>query len=193
MYLIQKLRKANKKILDIIIGTVSIFLGILCIVDENMTVILCGLGLILYGAGSFVHWRERRKAGAAGRWALVTVIVPLAFGVFILVGSSIEAFAVRTLLFSLSIWLIAEGVLEILGAVMYRKAMTTEDIGIQAPGSFASMVLGAVMAAAGVLGIIFPIVAEYLVWIWVVGVLILSGIRIIWSARSAGALEENDG
>ncbi len=181
----------NKKILYVAIGAAAIVLGVVCLFDRKTAAILCGIGLILYGAGSFIHWRERKKAGAAGKWALITVIVSVAFGVFILIGSRFEAFAVRALLLSLSIWLIAEGGLEILGAVMYRKAMTTADLGVQAPGSVSSMVLGVIMAAAGVLGLVFPIVAGVLIWIWIVCELILSGVRILWSARSAGALEGN--
>ncbi len=183
----------KKKILDIVIGIAAVFLGFCCLFYSEMAAILCGIGLILYGIGGIIHWRERKKAGAAGRWAMFTVIVSVAFGVFILIGSRLEAFALRALLISLSIWLIAEGVLEILGAVMYRKAMTTADLGVQAPGSVSSMVLGAVMAAAGILGVIFPVIVGYFVWIWIVCVLILSGIRIIWSARSAGVLEESNG
>ena len=82
----------------------------------------------------------------------------------------------------------AEAALEILGAVMYRKAMTTADLGVAAPGSVSSMVLGVIMAAVGVLGLIFPVVAEFFVWVWIVCELILSGIRLIWAARTVGIL-----
>ena len=56
----------NKKIIYLLIGAASIVLGILCIFDTKLPVILCGIGLFLYGAGNFLHWRERKKAGAAG-------------------------------------------------------------------------------------------------------------------------------
>ena len=179
----------KKKILYAVIGLISIVLGIVCIFDDRMTVILCGIALLLYGAGSLLHWRERHKAGAAGNWALLAGVVAVAFGVSILIGSRLEIFAERFLTLSLSIWLIAEAVMEILGAIMYRKAMTTIDLGVWAPGSVSSIVLGIVMAVVGVLGLIFPVVAEYLIWIWIVCVLILTGIRLIWEARSAGILE----
>ena len=183
----------NKKIIYLLIGAASIVLGILCIFDTKLPVILCGIGLFLYGAGNFLHWRERKKAGAAGGWALLGTLVPIAFGIFVLIGSQIGNFAVQVLLLCLSIWLIAEGVLEILGAVMYRKAMTTADLGVQAPGSADSMVLGVVMIAVGILGLIFPVFAEYAVGIWIVAELIVSGVRLIWMARTAGDLEESNG
>ncbi len=183
----------NKKTLVVVIGAASILLGIFCIFDRKAAAILCGIGLILYGAGSLFHWRERKKAGAAGNWAMAVMIVSIMFGVFILIGSRFEMFAGRVLLISLSIWLAAEGILEILGAIMYRKAMTTADLGVQAPGSLSSMILGAIMIGVGILGIIFPVIAEFFVWIWIVCELILTGIRLIWSARSAGILEESNG
>lgn len=183
----------NKKILYIFMGIASILLGIFCIFDYVLPVIVGGIGLIIYGVGQFIHWRERRKAGAASVWALAGMLVAIAFGVFILVGSRLGVFAVHLLLITLSIWLIAEGALEILGAVMYRKAMTSVDLGVQAPGSAASMVLGVVMISVGVLGLIFPRFAGFAVSFWIVTELIISGVRLIWMARSAGELEESSG
>lgn len=182
----------NKKYLYILVGVISILLGIFCVIDKRLPAVLCGIGLILYGVGGFVHWRERRKAGAAGAWVMTGMLLAIAFGIFILLGDQIGQFAARFLLISLSIWLMAEGVLEFLGAIMYRKAMTSADLGVQAPGSVSSMVLGTIMIAVGMIGIISPVFAEYTIWIWIVGELILSGVRLIWLARSAGVLEESD-
>ena len=181
-----------KKILYLLIGTVSILLGIFSMMDERLPVILCGIGLILYGIGGLFHWRERRKAGAAGGWALFGALVAVAFGAFILIGGQLGDAAGRFVLFSLSIWLMGEGVLEVLGAVMYRKAMTTADLGVQAPGSFAAMVMGVAMVAAGILGLIFPVIAAFIAHIWIVVGLILAGVRMLWMSRSSGALEEVD-
>ena len=178
----------NKKILHVAIGAASIVLGIICIFNVEMAAVLCGAGLLIYGFGSIIRWRERKKAGAASAWALAAGVFSAAFGGFIIIGDRFGIFATRLLLISLSIWLIAEAALEILGAVMYRKAMTTADLGVSAPGSVSSMVLGVVMAAVGVLGLIFPVVAEFFVWVWIVCELILSGIRLIWAARSVGIL-----
>ncbi len=182
----------KKRILYLLLGVAAILLGIVCIFDRKLPVILCGIGLILYGAGGFFHWGERRKAGAAGIWVLIGMLVAIGFGILILIGNQAGEHAARFLLVSLSIWLMAEGVLEFLGAIMYRKAMTTADLGVQAPGSVSSMVLGVAMVAVGILALIFPVFAEYAAWIWIVGALILSGIRLIWFSRAAGVLEESD-
>ena len=180
-----------KRILYLLLGVAAIVFGILCIFNENLPMILAGIALILYGGGGFFHWRERRKAGAAGIWALFGMLLAVIFGIIILIGHHPGEHVARFVLIVLSIWLMAEGVLEFLGAVMYRKAMTTADLGVQAPGSLSSMVLGIVMIGAGILGLIFPVFAEVAAWIWIVLVLILSGVRLIWRSRSAGMLEES--
>lgn len=182
----------NKKALHIIMGAAAIVLGILCAVDPKLAVVLAGIGLLIYGFGGFFRWRERAKAGAASVWPLGGMLVAVGFGIFILIGGRVGESAARFLLISLSIWLMAEGVLEFLGGVMYRKAMTTADLGVQAPGSLLAMGLGVVMIAVGVLGLIFPVFAAFAVWAWIVVELILTGVRLIVQARSAGALEEAD-
>lgn len=182
----------NKKILYVLMGAVSILLGLLCICDRELPVILSGIGLLIYGTGEFFRWSERRKAGADSVWTLIGMFAAIAFGLFILIGRQSGIFAIHILLISLSVWLLAEGVLEILGAIMYRKAMTSADLGIQAPGSVSSMVLGTVMILVGILGLVFPVIAAFAVRIWIVAELIVSGVRLIWMARSAGALEGSD-
>lgn len=69
----------NKRILYLLLGVAAILLGIVCIFDRKLPVILCGIGLILYGAGGFFHWGERRKAGAAGIWVLIGMLVAIGF------------------------------------------------------------------------------------------------------------------
>ena len=110
----------NKKILYVVIGAVSIVLGIICIFNDEIMAVLCGVGLIIYGFGSIIRWRERKKAGAASTWPLTVGILSAAFGGFIIIGDQFGIFAARILLIILSIWLIAAAGLEILGAVMYR-------------------------------------------------------------------------
>ena len=53
------------------------------------------------------------------------------------------------------------------------------------------MVLGTVMAAVGILGLVYPVIAVITAGIWIVAALILSGVRMIWMAQSAGVLEES--
>lgn len=180
----------NKRILFIVIGAAAIVLGLCCLFDRKLSVLMCGIGLFIFGVGEIVHWRERKKAGAASIWVIIAAAMSIVFGIVILAGSREAGAAGHFLLISISIWLIAEGVFEVLGAVMYRKAMTTEDLGVQAPGSAASMVLGVLMVVFGVLGLVFPAFAEAAAGIWVAFELIISGIRLVWHARTAGYLEE---
>ncbi|MBR0398666.1 MAG: DUF308 domain-containing protein [Eubacterium sp.] len=181
----------NKKYLYLCLGAAAILLGIICIFNREVPLILCGIGLLLYSVSQLIHWRERRKAGAAGVWSLAGMLVAAGFGIEILIGTRLGETAIHFLLISLSIWLIAEGALEVLGAVMYRRAMTSVDLGVQAPGSVSSLVLGVIMIAVGVLGLIFPVFAAFAVELWIVAELIVTGVRMIWMARTAGALEES--
>ena len=41
----------NKKILYVCLGAGSILLGILCLFDKGLPMILCGIGLLIYGIG----------------------------------------------------------------------------------------------------------------------------------------------
>ena len=181
----------KKKVLYLLLGIAAIILGILCIIRPELTALLCGIGLFIYGIGEIFHWRERRKAGAASIWALLGAVIPFAFGLLILLGTQTGEFAALFLLLCVSIWLMAQGVMEIIGAVMYRKAMTSVDLGVQAPGSIASFVLGIVMTACGVLGVISPAFAEITVWLWIVLELFITGVRLIRMYGSTGVLDEN--
>ena len=176
----------NRKILYLIMGIALIVFGILSIVDRRLPIVMTGIAAIIYGVGQLIHWRERTRIGAAGTWALLSTLFSIIFGVFIIAGNWFAVFMARYILISVSVWLIAEGVLQILGAIMYRKAMTTEDLGVQAPGSVSSMVCGGCRIAAGLLGIIFPAFAENMALLCVAGGLIIIGIRLVWMARHAG-------
>ncbi len=182
----------KKKVLFIILGVAAIILGILCFFEPMLAALLCGIGLAIYGIGSLAHWFELRKAGASSVWGLLGAIISIALGGFILFGNQIGLFATTILLLVVSLWLMAEGVFEIISAVMYRKAMTTVDFGVQAPGSMVSMVLGIFMICFGFIGLIFPVVAEVSLWIWIVLELIISGVRLLMQARAAGLLEESN-
>ena len=70
-----RMNRNNKKVLFTIIGVVCIVLGILCVFYSELPVFLCGVGLLLYGIAQFFHWRERKKAGAAGFWAFLGMLL----------------------------------------------------------------------------------------------------------------------
>jgi hypothetical protein len=48
------------------------------------------------------------------------------------------------------------------------------------------------MICFGFIGLIFPVVAEVSLWIWIVLELIISGVRLLMQARAAGLLEESN-
>jgi uncharacterized membrane protein HdeD (DUF308 family) len=182
----------GKKVLYLILGAALIAMAVLSLTVDGAAYLFCGIGLLLFGAGKMVNWGMRRKSGTASLWELILGIIAFSGGVLMLFGNQIGDFALINLLIILSIYLMVIGVFEILGAIMYRKAMTTADLGVQAPGSVSSMVIGVIMIVVGVLGIIFPIFASVVVGLMMVGGMLVMGIKLIWMARSAGVLEASD-
>ncbi len=182
----------NKKYLYLLAGIIVIIFGILTIFDVDLALLLCGIMLLVYGFSDLLQWIERRRSGTASLWTLFGAILSFILGICILVGnaSSIE-FSASVIIIIFSLWLIVIGGFEILGAIMYRKAMTSADLGVQAPGSVTSIVSGCIMIVVGLLALIIPIFAIITARIWITIGLILTGVRLITQARSIGELEGN--
>ena len=182
----------NKKTVYLLMGSGMIILGVFSFLYSEFTALLCGFAAIAYGAGELMQWRERRRIGATGIWSKLSILTSIAFGAFVIAGHWFALFAIRFALICVALWLTAEGILQIIGAVMYRKAMTTADLGVQAPGSISSMVCGIIMIVIGLIAVIFPVFAEYTAWLCVSAGLIIAGIRVFWMARHAGEFEKKD-
>ena len=180
--------KGVSRITLMIIGVVMVVLGVISLIDPTFKVLFSGIGVLLYGGGSIMHWLERRKMGYAKKTTLVAAIVAIAAGTAILIGENTGVFAMQFMLYILALWLIAAGILEIIGAVIFRKAMTTTDLGVQAPGSIASMVLGSVLIFMGVFAFIQPLIAVVTAGIVISLVLIIAGLRMLISGFYAGVL-----
>ena len=180
----------NKKILYLIGGVAVIVLGVLSLFDRNLTMLLCGIMFVVYGAGDLLRWIEGRKTGTSSFWMLFGAAISFVFGACIFIGNThvIELSGVVVVVI-FSLWLMASGVFEILGAIMYRKAMTSADLGVQAPGSVTSMVSGGIMIAVGLLSVIIPMFAMVTAHIWISVGLIIAGVRLIAEARTSGELE----
>ncbi len=173
-------------------GAFMIFIGILTLTVHDLTLVLCGIGVLLYGVGSIVNWISMRRCGAAGIFGLIVACLSVVFGIFIFIGDNLGEFALRYVILVFSIYLMGSGVLDVIGAVMYRKAMTSVDLGVQAPGSIPSMVGGAVMVAIGVLAILFPIFGLFVGGLVIVVGMFVIGARFIWMARTVDVLEASD-
>lgn len=182
-----------KKLLYLAMGAVLITLGILTTAVDGLAGLLCGIGMLLYGAGNLAQWFEHKESGSATFFSLIGAMFSIVIGIIVISGSSRgQAFALHHVVLSLDLFLIGSGVLEILGAVMYRKAMTSVDLGVQAPGSVLSIILGAALIALGLVGVLFPHVASLVSRGIVTLELFVTGLRLLWQARSAGVLEESD-
>ena len=181
----------NKKILYLIAGVGVIILGILALLIGEFSLLMCGVMLLIYGVADLVKWRSGLKNGTASIWTLLGSLISFALGICILIGNvSTAQFTTTVMVVFFSLWLMVSGVFEILGAIMYRKAMTSADLGVMAPGSKTSIVSGIIMIGVGLLALIIPLVAVFTMHIWVSVGLILAGVRLITEARAAGELEE---
>ena len=148
-----------KKVLYLLIGVLLITLAIFTILVDGLSGFLCGIGMFLYGLGELVQWFEHRKTGSATILNLIGSAFSITIGVVIFMGStSGQAYALRRMVLTLAFFLVVSGILEITGAIIYRKAMTSVELGVQAPGSVVSIILGCIMIVLGVLGFIFPFV-----------------------------------
>ena len=181
-----------KKVLLFICGIALIVFGIITLCYEEMLIFACGLGLIVYGVGTFLTWTDHRKTGTANKWSLVIAIAAIAAGAAVFVGGIFEAVAVGIVMLIISFWLIFSGVLEVIGAIMYRKAMTSADLGVQAPGSITSLVLGGVMVAVGLLVLVLPQFGLFTTALIIAVAIIVGGVRMIMAAFSVGAIFEKD-
>ena len=177
-----------RRILLMLIGVFMIVLGIGSFINPDNIVLAGGFGVILYGLGSIFHWLERKKMGFAKKTTLTSAILTIVVGVVILVGGKTGFLAAGFILVLLSLWLIVAGVLEIIGAVIFRKAMTTADLGVQAPGSIASMILGAILVLTGLMSLMEPLFAAITAGIMISLVLIVTGVRIVVSGIYSGIL-----
>ncbi len=181
----------NKKILYMVGGIISIALGILTILYTDLTIFLCGAVLLVYGISAFMKWFEGRRSGTSSLWTLLGASLSTILSLCILIGNRFLEFAAAQLVLLFSVWLIIAGGFEILGAIMYRKAMTSADLGVQAPGSITSLVSGGIMVLVGLLALFIPMIAIVTAHLWITIGLIFTGIRLIMMARSAGELEES--
>ena len=181
-----------KKILQLILGLVLVALGILSIVQPDLLLTLICLSVLIYGAGTLITWLSRRKTGTRSGWSLAIAIFSIGAGIGLLLGSTVGGIALELVLIILSIWLMAAGVLEVIGAIMYRKAMTTADLGVQAPGSIQSLVLGVAMVAAGLLCLLFPLLLVGLTGIILLIAMFVSGIRLVVASFSSDALTKQE-
>lgn len=181
-----------KKVLLFLSGAVLIAFGVVVLCNREMILFSCGLGLLIYGVGTLITWSDHRKTGTANKWSLWIALAACIAGVAVFVGGYFEIVAVGIVMLIIGLWLIGSGVLEIIGAVMYRKAMTSVELGVQAPGSVGTLVLGAVMIAVGVLVLFIPRFAVVATGFIVAVAMIVVGIRLLAAAFSIGAISQKE-
>ena len=181
-----------KKILLFLCGVALIIFGIVVLANWSLMIYFCAIALIIYGGGSLLMWFDHKKSGTASRWSFWIAIASIASGVAIIVGGSLDLVTVGFVMLVFGIWLIVCGVLEIIGAVIYRKAMTTIELGVQAPGSMLSIVFGGIMIGVGLLVALLPIFALVVATILLAIAMIVGGVRMIFGSFSTGSITKKE-
>ena len=181
-----------KKILLFLCGIILIIFGIQVLLNWSMRIYFCGIALIIYGGGSLVMWFDHKKSGTASRWSFWIAVASIISGIAIFVGGSLDLVTVGFVMLIFGIWLIVSGVLEIIGAVIYRKAMTTIELGVQAPGSMMSIIFGGIMIGVGVLVVLMPVFALLVTTIILAVAMIVGGVRMILGAFSTGSITKKE-
>ena len=169
-----------------------IILGVCSLLKEEYMILISGIAIIGYGLGGLISYLERRKLGFAKGITLANSIVGMASGAAIILGGQLGFFAAGIVVLIMAGWLIACGILEIIGAVMFMKAMTSADLGVQAPGATASLILGIAMIVAGIVSILNPVFAIMTAGLVIAVGLIVAGIRMIVSSVYSGILLKTD-
>ena len=182
-----------KRILQFICGALMTLLGILVLAYDEMFVLFCALALVVYGVGAFLSWTVHRKTGTASKGSFWIAVAAFAAGVAIFVGGSFLEFTAWIIMLILGICFISVGILEVIGAVIYRKAMTSVDLGVQAPGSMAAIITGGIVVGFGIFMIFAPLFAMQLTGFILAVAMILGGIRTIVVAFSTGAISRKEG
>ncbi|MBQ7506902.1 MAG: DUF308 domain-containing protein [Lachnospiraceae bacterium] len=181
-------KETAKKIVQLLLGLVLVVLGVLALVYPEMLLLLVSLCIMIYGAGTLITWLGRRKTGTGSGWSLAIALSSIGAGLGLLLGKTIGGIALQIVLIILAVWLMSAGVLEVIGAIMYRKAMTTADLGIQAPGSMQSLILGIAMVVAGLLCLLCPLLIVSLSELLLVIAMFVSGARLVVASFSSDAL-----
>ena len=171
-----------------ILGVLLVLIGIGTFITPKNLPLAGGIGVFLYGLGAILNWREKRKVGFAKKTTLASAIITMAAGLAVLAGGQSGFIAINILVVILALWLIVAGVLEIIGAIIFRKAMTTADLGVQAPGSVSSIILGVVLIVSGIFSLFQPLFAVITTGILISMILIVIGIRMVVSGLYSGAL-----
>ena len=182
-----------KRILQLICGAAMTVLGILVLCYDEMFILFCAMALVIYGIGAFLSWTVHRKSGTASRGSFWIAVAAFAAGVAIFVGGTFLQVTAWIVMLILGICFISVGILEVIGAVIYRKAMTSIDLGVQAPGSMAAIITGGIMVGFGLFMIFAPLFAMQITGLILAIAMILGGIRTVILSFSTGAVSEEEG
>ncbi len=180
-----------KRILMFILGLLAVIGGVYCAATPGMTYLsmIWVIGFVMFFSAieNIVTWSERKAAGIANGWSLASAILALIAGLLIICSGQAELITGITLLYILFGWLIAAGVLRIIGAFKLKGLKDSAAPAVQEAAKKWGwiVVIGVLMIIAGIFGFCHPILSAISIGL-IVGVdIIVVGIELMVKAFTA--------
>ena len=154
---------ANKVVL-IILGVITVIGGIWCVATPGLTYLslvwVAGFVMFFHAIQEILTYGKRKSVGLADGWSLAGAILSCFCGFLILISARIELMTGVMLLYILFSWLIATGILSILGAFRLRKHQDTgiRSIDVYTGKWWVGILLGVLLILSGCFGLAHPLI-----------------------------------
>ncbi|MDL2218859.1 DUF308 domain-containing protein [Ruminococcaceae bacterium OttesenSCG-928-O06] len=177
------------KIFTIFMGVLLVIVGFVCFFTPGATLLsigwLVGLMLLIAGVSLIIDYVALHKLGLVTGFDLLLGILTTAMGVLLLVNQPARLFTDVVAIYMLGVWMVASGVIRLVGAVRARKV----------PGSGWGwfLVLGILMIGLGIYSFLHPAVSA-LALAWLLGFyIILEGVDLVAFGASLRKVTDADG
>jgi uncharacterized membrane protein HdeD (DUF308 family) len=174
-----------KKILLIVLGVLVVIGGFYCVATPGITYLamiwVIGFMMFFHAIEDIVTYGDRKKEGLANGWNLASAILSCICGLFIVISGAAELVTGVVLLYFLFGWMIASGIISIIGAFRLKRLREHGGAALErVVGKWGwYLALGILMIIAGCFGFGHPLISALSIGL-IVGIdIIVSGIQII--------------
>ena len=177
-----------KKVLMFILGLLTMIGGMYCAATPGLTYLsmvwVIGFVMFFHAIENIMTWSERKAAGIANGWNLAGAIISLLCGLLIIISGQAELVTGIMLLYFLFGWLIAAGVIRIVGAFKVKGLKDSPVPGVKEAAKNWGWIIvaGVLMIIAGCFGFAHPVISAISIG-FVVGIdIIAAGIDLMIKA-----------
>ena len=174
-----------KKVLMIVLGVLVVIGGCYCVATPGITYLamvwVIGFMMFFHAIEDLVTYGDRKKAGLADGWNLASAILSCICGLAIIISGVAELVTSVVLLYFLFGWMIASGIISIIGAFRLKRLREHGGAALErAVGKWGwYLALGILMIFAGCFGFAHPLISAISIGL-IVGIdIIVTGIQII--------------